>query len=152
MTLSGFDPATFRLVLQPTTLPRAPSNSHLRPYLRKRYCIQPMAMAALSRSQSVFAVSNTGIMGSNSALGMDVYLGPFCVSVARCRTRSCDGLIPSARSPTCYPQHSWFQIKSEGEQANGTNPSKEEEVMNIKVTSALRSLIVVLHRVVETSF
>jgi hypothetical protein len=57
-------------------------------------------VAARSRASNVFPRSNTGVLGSNPAQGMDVCLRSFCVCVALCSQRHCVGLIPRPGSPT----------------------------------------------------
>jgi hypothetical protein len=44
----------------------------------------PITVGARSKAWTVFAPSNTGIMGSNSTLGMDVCVRLFCVCVVLC--------------------------------------------------------------------
>jgi hypothetical protein len=51
--------------------------------------------------RTVFARSNTGIVGSNPTRDMDVCKHLFCVCVVLCRQRPCDGLIPFPRSHVC---------------------------------------------------
>jgi hypothetical protein len=43
---------------------------------------EPITVAELSKTRSVFAHSNAGIMGSDPTQGMDVYVCLFCVYVA----------------------------------------------------------------------
>jgi hypothetical protein len=50
--------------------------------------------------RAVFALSNTGIVGSNPTQGMDICLRLFCVCVVLCSYLPCSGLIPRTRSPT----------------------------------------------------
>jgi hypothetical protein len=45
---------------------------------------QPITVAARSKASTVFARSNTGIVGSNPTRGMDVCLHLFCVCVVLC--------------------------------------------------------------------
>jgi hypothetical protein len=61
--------------------------------------LRPITVAACSEALTVFARSNTGIMGSNLTWGMDVCLRLFCVCVVLCVRSPCDGLIPRTRSP-----------------------------------------------------
>jgi hypothetical protein len=58
---------------------------------------KPTTVAALSKARTVFACSNTGIVGSNPTQSMGVCIVCSC-SVSR--KRPCDGLIPRPRSPT----------------------------------------------------
>jgi hypothetical protein len=44
----------------------------------------PITVAARSKAWTVFARSNTGIVGSNLTSGMDVYVRLFCVCVVLC--------------------------------------------------------------------
>jgi hypothetical protein len=46
---------------------------------------QPITVAARSNALTVFASSDTGIVGSNPTQGMDVCLRLFCVCVVMCR-------------------------------------------------------------------
>jgi hypothetical protein len=57
-------------------------------------CEANLSVAARSEVWTVFASSNTGIVGSNHTQGMDVCMRLFCVSFVLCRQRPCDGLIP----------------------------------------------------------
>jgi hypothetical protein len=61
----------------------------------------PITAAARFRARTVFARSNTGIVGSNLTRGMDVY-GVYSVFVLFC-VAVLHGLIPRPRSPThCF--------------------------------------------------
>jgi hypothetical protein len=67
------------------------------------FCVQtlePVTVAERSEAWNVFALSNTGIVGSDLTQGMDVCLRLFCVCFVLCRWQPCDGLIPRPRSPT----------------------------------------------------
>jgi hypothetical protein len=60
----------------------------------------PITVAARSKAWTVFARSNTGIVGSNSTQGMDVCMPLFCLCCSVCRYRPYEGLILRPRSPT----------------------------------------------------
>jgi hypothetical protein len=45
---------------------------------------RPISVAARSNTRTVFARSNTGIVGSNATQGIDVYVRLFCVSCVLC--------------------------------------------------------------------
>jgi hypothetical protein len=62
-----------------------------------------ITVAAHSKAWTVFARSNTGIVGSNPTQNMGVSLRLFCV-VVLCRYRPCSGLIPHPRGPTDCPR------------------------------------------------
>jgi hypothetical protein len=55
-----------------------------------------------SKAWTVFARSNTGIVGSNPTSGMCISVRLFCV----CGWRHCEGLIPRPRKPTDYVKRS----------------------------------------------
>jgi hypothetical protein len=44
----------------------------------------PITVAAQSKAWTVFALSNTGIVGSKPTRGIDVCVRLFCVCVAKC--------------------------------------------------------------------
>jgi hypothetical protein len=46
--------------------------------------LKPIAVASWSKASTVFARSNTGIVGSNPTRGMDVSARLFCVCVVLC--------------------------------------------------------------------
>jgi hypothetical protein len=46
--------------------------------------LQPITVAALSKTWTVFSRLNTGVVGSNRTRGMDVYVRLFCVCVVLC--------------------------------------------------------------------
>jgi hypothetical protein len=72
----------------------------------------PITVAARSKAWNIFARSNTGIVVSNPAQGMDVCLRLFCVCVVLCRSRPCVGQIPCSRSPTdCLRLRNWSEMK-----------------------------------------
>jgi hypothetical protein len=77
-------------------------------------------VSARFKAQNVSASSNTGIVGSNPARGMDACLHLFCVCVVLCRKRPCEGL------PTVCRIHN-IRLILKWEQARGPNPSKGEE-------------------------
>jgi hypothetical protein len=63
----------------------------------------PITVAAWSKTWTVFALSNAGIMGSNPTRGMDVCAFFFlCLCCSVFRLQPCDGLIPCPRCPTDY--------------------------------------------------
>jgi hypothetical protein len=45
----------------------------------------PITVAGRSKVWIVFALSNTGIVGSNPTQGMDVYVRLFCLCCSVCR-------------------------------------------------------------------
>jgi hypothetical protein len=49
----------------------------------KKYC-QPITVVARSKAYTVIACSNTGIVGSNSTRGVDVFVHLFSVCVVLC--------------------------------------------------------------------
>jgi hypothetical protein len=49
--------------------------------VRVLYITLPITVAARSKAWTVFALSNTEVMGSNPTRGMDVYVSLFCVCV-----------------------------------------------------------------------
>jgi hypothetical protein len=50
----------------------------------EQFKIVPITVAARSKEWTVFARSNTAIVGSNPTQGMDIYLRIFCVCVVVC--------------------------------------------------------------------
>jgi hypothetical protein len=77
----------------------------------------PITVAAGSKSWTVFARLNAGIVGSNPSQGMDVCLRLFCVCVVLHRYWPCVGLIPRPRSPTdCLRLRNWSETKRLWEQ------------------------------------
>jgi hypothetical protein len=56
-----------------------------------------ITVTARSKAWTVFACSNTGIVGSNPTWGMDVFVPLFCVCAV---LRPCDGLITRPRNST----------------------------------------------------
>jgi hypothetical protein len=58
---------------------------------------EPITVVALCKAWNVFALSNTGIVGSNPTQGIDVYQCLFCVYVA---VVALGGLISRPRRPT----------------------------------------------------
>jgi hypothetical protein len=63
----------------------------------------PVTVAAPSKAWTVFARSDTGIVGSNLAQGMDVWCAHayiLCLCCPVFRWRPCDGLITRPNSPT----------------------------------------------------
>jgi hypothetical protein len=80
-------------------------------------------MAARSKVRTVFDRSNTVIVGSNTARGMDV--SAFCVVLSCVGSGFANGLIPRPRSPTKCPKliHKFQKSTSESEQAGEPNPN-----------------------------
>jgi hypothetical protein len=70
---------------------------------RPKHALPPVTVAALSKTWTVFAHSDSGIVGSNSIQGMDVwcvYTFILCLSCPVFRQRPCDELITRQRSST----------------------------------------------------
>jgi hypothetical protein len=53
--------------------------------LMRSTILEPTTVAERSKARNIFACLNTGIVGSDSARGMDVCLRLFCVCVVLCR-------------------------------------------------------------------
>jgi hypothetical protein len=69
----------------------------------------PVTVAAPAKVWTIFARSNTAIVGSNPTQGMDVCVRLFCLCCSVCRQRPWDGLIPSLSSPyrLCIGLRNW---------------------------------------------
>jgi hypothetical protein len=79
----------------------------------------PVKMAAQIKERTVFDSSKTGIVGSNTARGMDMcFCVLLCCDVLR-KYKPCVGLIPRPRSPIKCPKqiHKFQKSNSESEQA-----------------------------------
>jgi hypothetical protein len=59
-------------------------------------------MAAWCNAWNVFARPNTGVVGSNPTLGMDICLNLLFVCVVMCRLRPCDGFFSVGVLPTVF--------------------------------------------------
>jgi hypothetical protein len=78
-------------------------------YYERWFKSPPITVAAPSKARTVFARSNTGIVGSNPIRGMDVSVRLFCVYVAlRVRSGLATGrLLVQGVLPTVYRLRNW---------------------------------------------